>query len=231
MSRLAAGVLVAAAAAGCIDPGEPVPDRARITWAAYPETVLVDQVFTMEMAGPLAPDHCVRLDSTRARVTDATVRLGAWRSVFPDAMCSDERRSFYEVHPLRLERAGTYAVRTALEMELGTVVAVDSGAFSGVRTLGEGTLRAVGGCLLFSPGWSSDQRLFALGRTPEHVAPAAGTDEVVRVEGTLLGYSLCGAFGSVPTIQVRSARATGRTGADHYPLESGAEADTTRRAS
>ena len=224
-------LLLAGTALGCLDPGEPVADRARVTWAAYPETVLVEETFTMEMAGPLAPDHCVRLDSTRVTVSGSTVRLWADRAVFPDAMCSDERRSFYEVHPLRMDRAGTYAVRSALGLDLGRLVAVDSGAFSGVRTIGEGTLRAAGGCVIFSPGWSADQRLFALGRLPRELQGVAGSDSVVRVEGTLLGYSLCGPFGSVPTIQVRSARTTGRTGADHYPLESGSETDTTRRAS
>ncbi len=143
-------------------------------------------------------------------------------------MCSEERRSFYEVHPLRMERPGRRAVRTDAGLELGVLVAVDTGAFSGVRTIGEGTLRAAGGCVLFSPGWSADQRLFALGRLPDDLDRAAGTDQVVRVEGTLLGYSLCGPFGSVPTVQVRSARVTGRTGEDYYPAEIGTETDTGR---
>ena len=98
-------------------------------------------------------------------------------------------------------------------------VAVDSGAFSGVRTIGEGTLRAADGCLIFSPGWSADQRLFALAGVPEAAGRVAGTDSVVRVEGTLRGYSLCGTFGSVPTVQVAAARPTGGTGAGYYPVE------------
>lgn len=225
---VAAAVLLAAAALACFDPGEPVAEPARVTWVAYPGTVRVDETFTFEMAGPLAPDHCVRLDSVRAAAADSGIHVAAFRSVFPDAMCSDDRRSFYEVGPLRMERPGSYPVRTELGLELGTMVATDTGSFSGVRTIGLGTLRSADGCTLFSPGWSADQRLFALGRLPDHVARAAGSDTVVRVEGTLLGYSLCGAFGSVPTIQVRTARTTGRTAADYYPLERGTERDAGR---
>lgn len=220
--RTAAIVLLAGASLGCLDPGEPVPGPARVTWVAYPETVLVDETFTFEMAGPLAPDHCVRLDTARVVPGDGGIRVEVERSVFPEAMCSDERRSFYEVRPLRIERAGSYPVRTALGLELGTLVAVDSGAFSGVRTVGEGTLRSADGCVVFSPGWSADQRLFALGRLPDGLDRVPGTDSVVRVEGTLRGYGLCGTFGSLPTIQVSSARATGRIGAGYYPLEADA---------
>lgn len=228
--RTAAIVLLAGASLGCLDPGEPVPGPARVTWVAYPETVLVGETFTFEMAGPLAPDHCVRLDSTDVAIVDSTLRAAASRSVYPDAMCSDDRRSFYEVHPLRMERPGSYAVRTEQGLELGTLVAVDSGSFSGVRTIGEGTLRSADGCVIFSPGWSADQRLFALGRFPARLDHLPGTDSVVRVEGTLLGYSLCGAFGSVPTVRVSSARATGRTGEDYYSTEIETETDPGRGA-
>lgn len=230
-SARAAALLLAGTALGCLDTGEPVPGPARVTWVAYPETVLVGETFTFEMAGPLAPDHCVRLDTTRVVPADSAIRVEADRSVFPEAMCGDERRSFYEVRPLRLPRAGSYPVVTALGLELGTLVAVDSGAFSGVRTIGEGTLRSADGCVIFSPGWSANQRLFALGGLPEGTGRATGTDSVVRVEGTLRGYSLCGPFGSVPAIQVSSARATGRTGTDYFPVETETETDTARGAS
>jgi hypothetical protein len=214
---LAAALLaVPAMAWGCLDPGEPVTDRARVTWAAYPETVLVGETFSMEMAGPVSLNTCGHLDTATVAVGDSTIRLDATRVVYPDAWCSDERVAFYEVRVMEMPRPGRYAVRSGGEARLGTMVVVDSGRFSPVTTVGEGTLGRGGGCLFFGPGWAANQRPFALRGAPEGFRRLAGTDTVVRVRGRLVGFSLCGPFGSRPSIRVDSARATGRTGADWY---------------
>lgn len=209
---LAATVLLSA----CWRVGEPVSDAALVTWAAYPDTVVVGETFSFEMGGPVAPNTCGRLDSASLAVEDTALVLSARRSVFEEAMCSDQRVSFYEARSLTLERAGSYAVRTARGRDLGRIVALDSGTFSPMRTVGDGTLREAGGCLFFGPGWASNQRPFALRGAGEELRRLAGTDSVVRVEGRLAGFLLCGGFGSRPSIRVDTAWTTGRTADDYY---------------
>lgn len=208
--------LLAAGMAGCWRIGEPTPGPAYVTWAAYPETVLVGDRFSFEFAGPVAPTACGRLDTASLAITDSTIELAAHRSTF-DAMCARQRVSFYEARAIALERAGRYAVRTAEGRELGTLVAVDSGAFTPMRAIGEGTLATGGGCLLFGPGWMGNQRPFALLGAPDELLALADTDRVVGTEGRLLGFSSCGTYGSRPTIRVRRAWVTERTAADYYP--------------
>ena len=205
------------AVTGCLDIGEPVPGPARVAWAAYPDTVVVGELFSFEFAGPVSPNSCGRLDTARVVVGDSVVRLSAERSLFPEAMCSDDRISYYEVRPMSLDRAGTYRVVTEDGRPLGSLVAVDSGTFSAMKTRGWGTLHAGGGCLFFGPGWNENQRPFALRGAPEELRRVAGTDTLVRVEGTLAGFALCGGFGSRPAIRVRSARVTDSTAASWYP--------------
>lgn len=209
---LPAAILVAG---GCLDIGEPEPGDAYVTWAAYPETVLVNEAFPFEFAGPVATSTCGRLDTAVLSAGDSAIELSARRSVF-DALCSDERVSFYEARSLTLERAGRYAVGTAEGRDLGTLVAVDSGTFSAMRAVGEGTVREADGCTVFGPGWASNQRPFALRNVPEALRRLAGTDSVVRVEGRFAGFSLCGLYGSQPSIRVHEARPTGREARDFY---------------
>lgn len=211
--------LPALLASACLVPGEPVADDAHVAWAAYPDTVVAGATFSFELAGPVARNTCGRLDTARVEVGDSTITLWARREVYPEAWCSDERVSFYEVRSMEMARPGRYTVRTADGRPLGTMMVRDSGTFSRVRTRGEGTLRSGGGCLFFGPGWGSNQRPFALRGAPPRLEALAGTDTVVRVEGVLLGFSLCGGFGSRPSIRVDTAWATGRTGDDWYPPE------------
>lgn len=213
---MAAAALTLAATAACWRVGEPVPDAAKVAWAAYPDTVVVGEVFSFEFAGPVSPDGCARMDSARLAVGDSTIRLAADRSLFPDALCADQRMSFYEARPLTVDRPGRYRVHTAEGLDLGTLVAVREGRFSRMKAQGEGTLRRAGGCVFFGPGWASNQRPFALRRVPPRVEAVAGTDTLVRIRGTLYGFASCGAFGSRPAIRVTEARVTDRTGADHY---------------
>lgn len=186
-----------------------------MTWAAYPETVIVGQVFSLEFAGPVAPNACGRLDTAIVAVEDTVIRLSARRSVF-DTMCSDSPVSFYEARPLRLSRPGTYPVRGSAGRELGVVQAVDSGRFSLMVAVGEGTVAEAGGCLLFGPGWIGNQRPFALRGAGSDVRAVVGTDVRVHVRGTLRGYTLCGSFGSRPVIEVRAAQVTGTTTSEYY---------------
>lgn len=213
----AALVACLAGASGCLEIGEPTPGPARVAWAAYPDTVVMGEVFSFELAGPVSRNSCGRLDTARVVVGDSEIRLSAERSVFLDAMCSDDRISFYEVRPLALERAGTYRVVTEDGRSLGSLAVVDSGAFSPMETRGWGTLHAGGGCLFFGPGWTGNQRPFALRDAPEELRRLAGTDTLVRVEGTLTGFALCGGFGSRPAIRVESARVTDSVAASWYP--------------
>ena len=205
------------AATGCLDIGEPVPGPARVAWAAYPDTVVVGELFSFEFAGPVSRNSCGRLDTARVVVGDSVVRLSAERSLFPEAMCSDDRISFYEVRPMSFDRPGTYRVVTEDGRPLDSLVAVDTGTFSAMGTRGWGTLHAGGGCLFFGPGWTENQRPFALRGAPEELRRVAGTDRLVRVEGTLAGFALCGGFGSRPAIRVRTARVTDSTAASWYP--------------
>lgn len=215
--RAALALAAGAAAVGCLDVGEPTPAPARVAWAAYPDTVVVGETFSFELAGPVSLNSCGRLDTARVAVGDSAIGLSAERSLFLEAMCSDERISFYQVRPLAVERPGRYPVRSADGRDLGTLVALDSGGFSPVRTRGWGTLREGGGCLFFGPGWAANQRPFALRGAPEDLRRTAGTDTLVWVRGTLVGFSLCGGFGSRPAIRVEAGRVTDSTGRDWYP--------------
>lgn len=214
--RVACAVAAAAfGLAGCWRIGEPTPDDAAVTWAAYPETVRVGRVFSLEYAGPVSRNSCGRLDTSRVTVSDTAVLLSARRSLY-DTSCPGDRVSFYEARPTTVESPGRYPVRTAGGRRLGTLVAVETGPFSGMVTVGEGTVREGGGCLFFGPGWASNQRPFALEGAPERLRRVAGTDTVVWIRGDLLGFTLCQAFGSRPRILVDSARVTGREASTYY---------------
>ncbi|MFQ5690855.1 MAG: hypothetical protein ACE5HQ_11345 [Gemmatimonadota bacterium] len=217
MRRCAVVALAVLPAAGvaCLQTGEPTPDAALVTWAAYPETVRIGKTFSFEFAGPVAPNGCARLDTAMLAIPDFTVELSARRSTF-DALCARQRVSFYAMRPLKIERAGRYRVRTAEGLYLGTLIAVDSGRVSTMKSVGEGTVRGAGGCWLFGPGWAANQRPFALRGAPRAVLLQAGTDRVVHVEGRLIGFAACGRYGSRPTIRVDTAWVTDRRGADYY---------------
>lgn len=210
------GAAAALLAAACWRIGEPTPGSARVSWAAFPETAVAGRIFSFEFAGPVAPNTCGRLDTAVLTVSDSVIELSARRSVFEEAMCSSERVSFYEARPLAIERPGRYAVRSANGLEFGTLTVLPEGRFSPVGAAGEGTVVSAGGCLLFGPGWASNQRPFALRRAPPAITRQAGTDTVVWVRGRLAGYTLCGAYGSRPSIRVEEARTTTRTGEDYY---------------
>lgn len=210
-----AGLALAIGLAGCWRIGEPTPGEALVTWAAYPETVIVGETFSFEFAGPVARTACGRLDTATVSVTDSTIELAARRSTF-DAMCAKQRVSFYEARPIAIERPGRYPVRTADGRGLGTLVAVDSGRFTPMRAIGEGTLETAGGCVLFGPGWIGNQRPFALRAAPPALEAEVETGRVVHVEGRLAGFSLCSWYGSRPAIQVDTAWVTERFGADYY---------------
>jgi hypothetical protein len=201
--------------AACWRIGEPTASAAVVTWAAYPDTVVVGELFSFEFAGPVSPDACGRLDTAVVRVEGTEIRLSARRSVF-ETMCSDSPVSFYEARALSLDRPGTYRVRTEDGRRLGTITAVDSGRFSPMRASGEGTVREAGGCLLFGPGWVGNQRPFALRGAPADVGEQSDTGRRVRVTGSLGGYTLCGAFGSRPVITVETARVMDLSTDDYY---------------
>lgn len=210
------GLLTAVTAlAACLQIGEPTPGAAYVTWATYPDTVLVDETFSFEFAGPVAPTACGRLDTAVVALTDSSIELSARRSTFR-TLCAKQRVSFYEARPLQIPRAGRYPVRTAEGRRLGSLVAVDTGSFAPMRAVGLGTVETAGGCWLFGPGWMGNQRPFALQRAPPEVTAQAGTDRVVHVEGRLVGFTLCSWYGSRPTIRVDTAWATERFGKDYY---------------
>lgn len=218
---LAAALAAGALASGCTDIGQPTPSQARVAWVAYPETVRTGETFSFEFAGPVSDNSCGRLDTAVVSVTDSSVEVEGRRSLFLEAMCSQDRRSFYQVRALRIPAAGSYRIRTRDGVALGTMVAVDSGEFSAMVTRGLGTLRLGGGCAFLGPGWAANQRPFALRGLSGGLRRLAGTDTLVHVEGTLAGYSLCGGFGTRPSIRVDTAWATGRTGDDWYASPSG----------
>lgn len=201
--------------AACWRIGEPTESEAIVTWAAYPDTVLVGEAFSFEFAGPVSPDACGRLDTAVVAVAVAEIRLSARRSVF-DTMCSDSPVTFYEARPLVLERPGSYSVLTEHGLRLGSIVAVDSGSFAPMRARGEGTVTEAGGCLLFGPGWVGNQRPFALRGAPAAVQAENDTGRRVHVSGTLGGFTLCGTFGSRPVILVDTAWVTDQVSADYY---------------
>jgi len=201
--------------AACWRIGEPTQSAALVTWVAYPDTVVVGEVFSFELAGPVSPNACGRLDTAIVEVQDSGIVLSGRRSVY-DTMCSDSPVSFYEARPLRLEHAGRYTVATVEGTPLGTLVAVDSGRFSRMRAVGEGTVRQAGGCLLFGPGWMGNQRPFALRDAPDDLREQDDTGRRVRIAGSITGYTLCGSFGSRPVITVDSVTVSDLTERDYY---------------
>lgn len=184
-----------------------------MSWAAFPDTVVAGEVFSLEFAGPITPNTCGRLDTATVSVTDTTVFLAARRLTY-DTSCSNTPISFYEARPLRLA-AGTYVVR-GVRRTFGRIVAVDSGGFSRMRVSGEGTVRARGGCILFGPGRLGNQRPFALIGDAQEAAAALDADRVVWIRGTLAGFSLCGSFGSRPAIRVAEVTIRDGTSEDYY---------------
>ncbi|WP_419163176.1 hypothetical protein [Candidatus Palauibacter sp.] len=213
--RLAALVLTLLITSGCWRLGDAIPSDALVTWVAYPETVRVDAPFSFEFAGPVSPDGCGRLDTATLAVTESSIELAARRSTFR-AMCAPQHISFYEARPLTIGTPGEYVVRAPTGIELGTLVATDTGRFSAVRTWGEGTIREAAGCWLFGPGWIGSQRVFALdGLDPG--LQEVGTNRVIYVRGQLRGFISCGNWGSRPRIRVDTAWATEKRVGDLYP--------------
>lgn len=215
LSRSSLPLFALLALSACWRIGEPTEYPAQITWAAYPDTVVVGSVFSFELAGPVSPDACGRLDTVVVEVRDSVLVLSGTRSVY-DTMCADSRVSFYEARPLRIPAAGRWAVRTVEGRDLGSLVAIDSGAFSPMRAVGEGTLHAAGGCLLFGPGWIGNQRPFALRGDTAGLGRHAGTDRRVRIDGHLAGFTTCGAWGSRPVIRADRHFVTDSTGAQYF---------------
>jgi len=216
---VAIAAALAAAVSACWRTGEPTPGPALVTWAAYPDTVRVGETFSFEFGGPVSPTACGRLDTATLAVTDTSIELAARRSTFT-AVCAPQKISFYEARPLSIPRGGRYSVRTAEGRSLGALIATDSGSFSGMWTIGDGTVREAAGCWLFGPGWIGSQRVFSLSGAPAAVREVAGSDRIVHVEGRLHGFSDCGNWGSRPRIRVDTAWVTGRTGKDWYRSES-----------
>jgi len=207
--------LISFLSGGCWRTGDPTPSEGIVTWAAYPDTVRVGATFLFEFAGPITPTACGRLDTATVAIGERTIIVAARRSTF-NAVCANQRISFYEAQPLTIETAGTFAVSTADGRDLGTLVATDSGPFSTIGTRGEGTVREVAGCVFFGPGWIGNQRVFALSGAPDTILAVAGSDRIVHVRGRLHGFSSCGAWGSRPRIRVDTAWVTGRVAADWY---------------
>lgn len=194
--------------------GEPTESAAVISWAAFPDTVVVGQPFSFEFAGPVSPDACGRLDTAIVHMEGPAIRLSGRRSVY-DTMCANSPVAFYEARPLQIEGAGRYRV-SAGGLEFGEIVAVDSGRFSPMKARGEGTVAEAGGCLLFGPGWVGNQRPFVLRGAPPEIRSEVDTGRRVHVVGVLAGFSLCGAFGSRPMIAVDTAWVTDRQIEDYY---------------
>jgi hypothetical protein len=201
--------------AACWRIGEPTESSALVTWAAYPETVVGGETFSFEFAGPVSPNSCGRLDTASIEITDSAIVISAVRSVY-DTSCSRARVSFYEARPLQIGQVGSYPVLGSGGRALGRLVAIDSGRFSPMRAIGEGTTRRAGGCVLFGPGWAYNQRPFALRGSPPEIADLDDPNRVVFVSGRLAGYTLCGSFGSRPAISVDSGAVTDRTSGDYY---------------
>jgi hypothetical protein len=213
--RVVVAAVAACLAAACWRTGDPTPSDALVTWAAYPDTVRVGETFSFEFGGPIAPTACGRLDTATLAVTDTAIVLAARRSTF-SAVCAPQRISFYEARPVELPAAGTYPVRTPGGTDLGAIVATDSGSFSVLKTIGEGTVREAAGCWLFGPGWVGSQRVFALSGVSTALLESAGTDRIVGLRGRIRGFSSCGNWGSRPRIRVDTAWVTDRTVDDWY---------------
>jgi hypothetical protein len=114
-------LIAALLSTACWRIGEPTESAAVITWAAFPDTVVVGQAFSFEFAGPVSPDACGRLDTALVLVDGSDIRLSGRRSVY-DTMCSDSPVAFYEARPLQITGAGRYRV-SAGALELGSIVA------------------------------------------------------------------------------------------------------------
>lgn len=213
--QLAAIAMTAFVCAGCWRTGEPTPSAGIVAWAAFPDTVRVGATFLFEFAGPITPTACGRLDTATIAVDSGVVTLDAQRSTF-EAVCANQRISFYEARAIDMERAGTYRVRSADGRDFGTLTALDSGSFSPIRTRGEGTVREIAGCTLFGPGWIGNQRMFALSGVPPEVQEVAGSDRIVHIRGTLRGFASCGSWGSRPRIRLDTAWVTDREASDWY---------------
>lgn len=213
MTRTVAMLVAVALLGGCWRIGEPTSSDAVVAWTAYPDTVVAGEVFPFELAGPITPNSCGRLDTAVVTVTGSSVDLEARRVTY-DVACARTPIGFYEVRSLTLP-AGIYDVRSATE-SFGRIVALDSGSFSEMRAVGRGTVDEGGGCLLFGPGRLGNQRPFALLAAPDEIRSVAGSDRLVRVRGTLSGFTLCGGFGSRPAIRVVEARVLEQTIDDYY---------------
>ena len=75
-------LIVALLSTACWRIGEPTESAAVITWAAFPDTVVVGQTFSFEFAGPVSPDACGRLDTAVVRLEGPEIRLSGRRSVY-----------------------------------------------------------------------------------------------------------------------------------------------------
>ena len=196
--------------------GEPTDSDAVVAWAAFPDTVIANQVFPFEFAGPITPDACGRLDTAMVAIADSSIELSARRTTY-ETMCADTPIGFYEVRALELP-AGVYVVRAGPRV-LGHIVSLEEGAFAPMRTSGVGMVDRAGGCLLFGPGQLGNQRPFVLrgrGLDAPEVERAIGTRRLLDVRGTLSGFTLCGDFGSRPVIRVSRVRVLDRTADDYY---------------
>jgi hypothetical protein len=202
-----------ASLSGCWQIGEPTASDALVSWAAFPDTVVAGEVFSMEFAGPITPDACGRLDTATVVVGDSSVLLHASRLTY-DTTCPKTPISFYEARPLQLS-TGTYSIRSDARI-FGQIVAVDSGSFSRMGVAGEGTVDAGGGCTLFGPGRLGNQRPFALLGDVGGVAAVSGSNRVVWIQGDLSGFTLCGSFGSRPAIRVKDWAIREGTSEDYY---------------
>ena len=208
-------LIVALLSAACWRIGEPTESAVVIAWAAFPDTVVVGQVFSFEFAGPVSEDACARLDTAIVQIDGMVIRLSGKRSVY-DTMCSGSPVAFYEARPMRIDTAGRYTVSAESGLDLGHIVAVDSGSFSTMRARGEGTVTEAGECLLFGPGWVGNQRPFVLRSAPAEIRDETDSGRRVHVVGALAGFSLCGAFGSRPVIAVDTAWVTDRRTEEYY---------------
>jgi len=207
------GLLLLVIAAGCWRIGEPTSSEALVSWAAFPDTVIAGEVFSLEFAGPITPNSCGRLDTATVAVTDSTVFLRASRVTY-DTSCPRTPVSFYQARAMQLDQ-GTYSV-VGERQTFGQIVALDSGSFSRMHVSGEGTVRASGGCTLFGPGRLGNQRPFALVGNTGLITGSLDADRVVWIRGTLSGFALCGSFGSRPAIRVEETAIRDGSSEDYY---------------
>lgn len=198
---------------GCWEIGEPTESDALVSWAAFPDTVVAGELFSMEFAGPITPDACGRLDTATVAVRDSSVFLHASRLTY-DTTCPDTPISFYEARPLQLSE-GTYTVRSDGRI-FGQIEAIAAGSFSRMGAVGEGTVDVGGGCTLFGPGRLGNQRPFALLGDIGDVATVTGSNRVVWIRGDLSGFTLCDSFGSRPAIRVTDWDIREGTSEDYY---------------